>query len=178
MTKQDSKSFIQRENLLTQDDWKLRWFRHQRLKGGPGFRLGVYPWETRTSDEAAQAYRIGVRHIAWDRLSQEERVEETHEALQRWESKGTPNSMHIPNHRPPTSFLHQSSFITNEPFQICPKSLEPSIEHSVILIASCQPQSHLLPSSSVLTRPFRTDPHIYDLATHDESVVVFGVDLQ
>lgn len=125
-----------------------------------------------------QAYRIGVRHIAWDRLSQEERVEETLEDLQWWGNDGTPNSMHIPNHRPPTSFLHQPPFITNEPFQICPKSLEPSIEHSVILIASCQPQSHLLPSSSVLTRPFRTDPHIYDLATHDESVVVFGVDLQ
>ena len=61
---------------------------------------------------------MGVKRLTWDKLLQEQCVEEMLEDLQLWESKGKPNSMHIPNHCPLTSFLHQSSFLINEPFQI------------------------------------------------------------
>lgn len=60
-----------------------------------------------------------------------------------------------------------------------PKSLEPPIERSATLIAAYQPESDLTALiERYRTGPFRPDPQIYESVAHDESDVVFGIDLR
>lgn len=60
-----------------------------------------------------------------------------------------------------------------------PKSLEPSIERSGTLIATFQPESDLTALiERYRTGPFRPDPQVYESVSHDESDVVFGIDLR
>jgi hypothetical protein len=59
------------------------------------------------------------------------------------------------------------------------KSLEPSIERSATLIASYQPELNLTALiERYHTGPFRPYPLIYDSVAHDESDVVFSIDLR
>lgn len=60
-----------------------------------------------------------------------------------------------------------------------PKSLEPSIERSATLIAAYQPESDLTALiERYRTGPFRPDAQVYESVAHDESDVVFGIDLR
>lgn len=60
-----------------------------------------------------------------------------------------------------------------------PKYLESSIERSATLIASYQPESDLTALiERYRTGPFRPDAQIYESVAHDESDVVFGIDLR
>lgn len=60
-----------------------------------------------------------------------------------------------------------------------PKSLEPIIERQGTLIAAYQPENDL---SALIERyrtgPFRPDAQVYESVAHDESDVVFGIDLR
>jgi hypothetical protein len=90
-------------------------------------------------------------------------------------ARGEPNSMHIPNHQPPTSFLHRSSN-TNEltPSLSSPLSNVPPPNHRHNRIPTL---SDLTVTQRYRTRPFRPDPQTYEPVIHDESNVVFGIDL-
>lgn len=60
-----------------------------------------------------------------------------------------------------------------------PKTLEPSIERSATLIAAYQPESDLTALiERYRTGPFRPDAQVYESVSHDESDVVFGIDLR
>lgn len=60
-----------------------------------------------------------------------------------------------------------------------PKSLEPSNERSSTLIAAYQPESDLTALiERYRTGPFRPDAQVYESVSHDESDVLFGIDLR
>ena len=60
-----------------------------------------------------------------------------------------------------------------------PKTLEGSNERSATLIAAYQPESDLIALiERYRTGPFRPEPHVYESVAHDESDVVFGIDLR
>jgi hypothetical protein len=60
-----------------------------------------------------------------------------------------------------------------------PKALEPSIERSATLVASYQPDADLTALiERYRTGPFRPVPQLYESLAHDESDVVFGIDLR
>lgn len=118
------------------------------------------------ADEADKTYRISVRKLDRHRLALEERVEETLKLLQRWESERL--------RAVKTVLLQYQGTINN-----LPKSLEPAIERSATLVASYQPESDLTALiERYRTGPFRPDPQIYESVAHDESDVVFGIDLR
>ena len=118
------------------------------------------------SDEADKTYRIAVRKLDRHRLALEERIEETLKVLQRWESERLRAIK--------TVLLQYQGTINN-----LPKSLEPAIERSATLVASYQPESDLTALiERYRTGPFRPDPQIYESVAHDESDVVFGIDLR
>ncbi|KAF9485462.1 hypothetical protein BDN70DRAFT_847745 [Pholiota conissans] len=118
------------------------------------------------ADEADKAYRIAVRRLDRHRLALEERVEDTLKILQRWESERL--------RAVKTVLLQYQGTIAN-----LPKSLEPSIERSGTLVASYQPESDLTALiERYRTGPFRPSPQIYESVAHDESDVVFGIDLR
>ncbi|KDR65726.1 hypothetical protein GALMADRAFT_260135 [Galerina marginata CBS 339.88] len=118
------------------------------------------------ADDADKAYRIGVRRLDRHRLALEERIEETLKLLQRWESERL--------RAVKTVLLQYQGTLSN-----LPKSMEPPIERSATLIASYQPESDLTALiERYRTGPFRPDPQIYESVAHDESDVVFGIDLR
>lgn len=60
-----------------------------------------------------------------------------------------------------------------------PKSFERTLETSATLIASYQPDSDLTAlMERYRTGPFRPVPQLYESVAHDESDVVFGIDLR
>lgn len=60
-----------------------------------------------------------------------------------------------------------------------PKAFEPTLERSSTLIASYQPDSDLTAlMERYRTGPFRPVPQLYESVAHDESDVVFGIDLR
>ena len=60
-----------------------------------------------------------------------------------------------------------------------PKALEPSFERSATLVASYQPDADLTAlMERYRTGPFRPVPQLYESVAHDESDVVFGIDLR
>jgi hypothetical protein len=60
-----------------------------------------------------------------------------------------------------------------------PKALESSLDRSATLVASYQPESDLTALvERYRTGPFRPEAHIYESVSHDESDVVFGIDLR
>jgi hypothetical protein len=60
-----------------------------------------------------------------------------------------------------------------------PKAFEPSIERSATLVASYQPDADLTAfMERYRTSPLRPVPQLYESASHDESDVVFGIDLR
>ncbi|KAF8957472.1 hypothetical protein BDZ97DRAFT_1846365 [Flammula alnicola] len=118
------------------------------------------------ADEADKDYRISVRRLDRHRLALEERIEETLKVLQRWEGERL--------RAVKTVLLQYQGTLAN-----LPKSLEPPMDRSATLIASYQPESDLTALiERYRTGPFRPDPQIYESVAHDESDVVFGIDLR
>lgn len=107
-----------------------------------------------------------MRRLDRHRLHLEERVEETLKLLQRFEADRL--------RAVKTVLLQYQGTLAN-----LPKSLEPSIETSATLISAYQPDSDLIALiERYRTGPFRPEPHIYESVAHDESDVVFGIDLR
>ncbi|EKM49960.1 uncharacterized protein PHACADRAFT_264420 [Phanerochaete carnosa HHB-10118-sp] len=120
----------------------------------------------REAESADNEYRIAVRKLDRQRLGLEERIEDTLKTLQKWE---------LDRLRAVKTVLGQ--------YQACLESLSkgttPSLERSSTLIASYQPESDLKALiEQHRTGPFRPNAHVYESVTHDESDVVFGIDLR
>ncbi len=60
-----------------------------------------------------------------------------------------------------------------------PKAIDSSIERQATLVAAYQPESDLTALiERYRTGSFRPDPQVYESVSHDESDVVFGIDLR
>ncbi|EEB88730.1 hypothetical protein MPER_13262, partial [Moniliophthora perniciosa FA553] len=118
------------------------------------------------AEEADKAYRIAVRQLDRRRLNLEERLEESFKTLQRWETERL--------RAVKTVLLQYQGTLAN-----LPKSLEPSIERQSTLITAYQPEADL---SALIERyrtgPFRPHPYVYESVAHDETDVLFGIDLR
>jgi hypothetical protein len=136
------------------------------------------------ADDADKAYRIGVRKLDRQRLGLEERIEETLKLLQHMESERlravkTGEYDHGQEGRKFISFLALVLLQYQGTLANLPKSMEPSMERSGTLLSAYQPESDL-PAliERYRTGPFRPDPQMYESVAHDESDVVFGIDLR
>ncbi|KAF9525966.1 hypothetical protein CPB83DRAFT_877053 [Crepidotus variabilis] len=118
------------------------------------------------ADEADNTYRLAIRRLDRHRLGLEERIEETLKFLQHMEADRL--------RAVKTALLQYQGTLAN-----LPKSLEPSIETSATLISAFQPDSDLTALiERYRTGPFRPEPQVYESVAHDESDVVFGIDLR
>ncbi|KAG5649730.1 hypothetical protein H0H81_002332 [Sphagnurus paluster] len=118
------------------------------------------------ADEADRAYRIAVRKLDRQRLGLEERLEEILKVLQRWETERL--------RAVKTVLLQYQGTLAN-----LPKTLEPSIERQAVLVASYLPENDLTALiERYRTGPFRPRAQVYESVAHDESDVVFGIDLR
>ncbi|KAI0821557.1 hypothetical protein BC629DRAFT_1278140 [Irpex lacteus] len=120
----------------------------------------------REAEAADQEYKTAVRNLDRQRLGLEERIEDTLKKLQQWE---------IDRLRAVKTVLAQ--------YKDCVEALlmgsAESIEHSSTLIAAYQPESDLKAIiEQFRTGPFRPTAHVYESLSHDESDVVFGLDLR
>jgi len=135
------------------------------------------------AEEADKTYRIAVRKLDRQRLGLEERLEDTLKTLQRWEMErlravktgktklSLPNIFLTPNFK---VLLQYQGTLSN-----VPKTLESIIERQTTLIAAYQPESDLTALiERYRTGPFRPDAQVYESISHDESDVVFGIDLR
>ncbi|KAJ7634132.1 hypothetical protein DFH06DRAFT_679234 [Mycena polygramma] len=118
------------------------------------------------AEEADHAFRVATRKLDRQRLSLEERIEETLKMLQRWEMERL--------RAVKTVLLQYHGTVSN-----LPKSLEPSNERSGTLIAAYLPESDL---NALIERyrtgPFRPEAQVYESVSHIETDVVFGIDLR
>ncbi|TFY64373.1 hypothetical protein EVJ58_g2657 [Rhodofomes roseus] len=120
----------------------------------------------READAADREYRVAVRKLDRQRLGLEERVEETLKTLQKWE---------LDRLRAVKTVLRQYQTAVSK----LAKAYEPSLERSTVLIDSYAPEADLrIFIERNRTGPFRPEPRIYESVTHDESDVVFGIDLR
>ncbi|KAF5383527.1 hypothetical protein D9615_003598 [Tricholomella constricta] len=118
------------------------------------------------ADEADRVYRLAVRKLDRQRLALEERLEEMLKLLQRWEMERL--------RAVKTVLLQYQGTLAN-----LPKALEPSIERQATLVASYQPDNDLTALiERYRTGPFRPNAQVYESVAHDESDVVFGIDLR
>ncbi|KAH9995488.1 hypothetical protein BJV77DRAFT_1059663 [Russula vinacea] len=118
------------------------------------------------ADAADREYRIAVRKLDRQRLGLEERLEDTLRVLQRWESERL--------HAVKTVLLQFHGTLSN-----LPRALEAPLERSASHIAAYLPDSDL---SALIERyrtgPFRPHPQVYESVAHNESDVLFGIDLR
>jgi hypothetical protein len=118
------------------------------------------------ADAADREYRIAVRKLDRQRLGLEERIEETLRVLQRWETERLQAVK--------TVLLQFHGTISN-----LPRALETPLERSASHIAAYLPDSDL---SALIERyrtgPFRPQPQVYESVAHEESDVLFGIDLR
>jgi RhoGAP domain len=116
--------------------------------------------------DSDKAYRIAVRKLDRQRLGLEERIEESLKLMQRWEAERLAAVK--------TVLLQFQGTLEN-----LPKAQQAILERSSTLVAAFQPESDL---SALIERyrtgPFRPTPQIYESVSHDESDVVFGIDLR
>ncbi|KAG1746630.1 uncharacterized protein EDB91DRAFT_1118048 [Suillus paluster] len=118
------------------------------------------------AEEADKIYRVAVRKLDRQRLGLEERIEETLKTLQRGEMERLRAVKTV-------LLQYQGTLAT------IPKAFEPSIERSATLVASYQPDADLTAlMERYRTGPFRPVPQLYESVAHDESDVVFGIDLR
>ncbi|KAG2157826.1 uncharacterized protein EDB93DRAFT_818604 [Suillus bovinus] len=118
------------------------------------------------AEEADKIYRVAVRKLDRQRLGLEERIEETLKNLQRGEMERLRAVKTV-------LLQYQGTLAT------IPKAFEPSIERSATLVASYQPDADLTAlMERYRTGPFRPVPQLYESVAHDESDVVFGIDLR
>lgn len=144
---------------------------------------GSQPPHIRTRQEAQEAdhaYRMAVRHTDRQRLTLEDRIEETLKLLQKWEVD------RLRAVKDGADFVIFS--ILANCFQVLlkyhatvatlPSRIQPSLERASTLIASYQPDSDLTALiERYRTGPFRPTPHVYESVLHDGTDVVFGIDL-
>jgi hypothetical protein len=118
------------------------------------------------ADDADREYRVGVRKLDRQRLGLEERIEDTLRSLQRWETERL--------RAVKTVLLQFHGTLSN-----LPRALEGPLERSASHIAAYLPDSDL---SALIERyrtgPFRPHPQVYESVAHDESDVLFGIDLR
>ncbi|KAI0343232.1 hypothetical protein BDW22DRAFT_1407130 [Trametopsis cervina] len=123
--------------------------------------------KARREAEAADAdYKAAVRGLDRQRLGLEERIEDTLKRLQQWE---------LDRLRAVKTVLSQ--------YKECIGSLTngsaAALERSVTLIDAYKPESDLKAIiEQYRTGPFRPTAHVYESLSHDESDVVFGLDLR
>lgn len=122
---------------------------------------------TRLDAEAAdREYRISVRKLDRQRLGLEERIEDTLKSLQRWEMERL--------YAVKAVLLQFHGTLAN-----LPRALESPLERSASHIAAYLPDSDL---SALIERhrtgPFRPQPQVYESVAHEESDVLFGIDLR
>ncbi|KAL4243387.1 hypothetical protein ABKN59_011332 [Abortiporus biennis] len=120
----------------------------------------------REAENADNDYRLAIRQLDRQRLGLEERIEDTLKSLQKWE---------LDRLRAVKTVLLQ--------YQKCveslPQAIAPSMERSSTLIASYQPEADLkVLIEQYRTGPFRPTAQVYESIAHDESDVVFGIDLR
>ncbi|KAK0202951.1 hypothetical protein DFS33DRAFT_1343865 [Desarmillaria ectypa] len=126
----------------------------------------MYVRARREAEEADKAYRLAVRKLDRQRLALEERLEDTLKTLQRWELERL--------RAVKTVLLQYQGTVSN-----LPKSLEPSNKRSKTLITAFQPESDLTALiERYHTGPFRPNAQVYESVAHDESDIVFGIDLR
>jgi len=118
------------------------------------------------ADDADREYRVGVHKLDRQRLGIEERIEDTLRLLQRWETERL--------RAVKTVLLQFHGTLSN-----LPRALEAPLERSASHIAAYLPDSDL---SALIERyrtgPFRPHPQVYEGVAHDESDVLFGIDLR
>ena len=118
------------------------------------------------ADAADREYRIAVRKLDRQRLGLEERIEDTLKFLQGWEIERL--------HAVKSVLLQFHGTLAN-----LPRALEAPLERSASHIAAYLPDSDL---SALIERyrtgPFRPQPQVYESVAHDESDVLFGIDLR
>ena len=118
------------------------------------------------ADAADREYRVAVRRLDRQRLGLEERIEDVLKVLQRWETERLQAVK--------TALLQFHGTLSN-----LPRSLESPLERSASHIAAYLPDSDL---SALIERyrtgPFRPQPQVYESVAHDESDVLFGIDLR
>ncbi|KAG6328564.1 hypothetical protein ID866_10525, partial [Astraeus odoratus] len=118
------------------------------------------------AEEADKIYRVAVRKLDRQRLGLEERIEEVLKTLQRWEAERL--------RAVKTVLLQYHGTLAN-----LPKAFDPTLERSATFIAMYQPESDLTALiERYRTGPFRPVPQLYESVAHDESDVVFGIDLR
>ena len=137
------------------------------------------------ADDADKAYRIGVRKLDRQRLALEERIEETLKLLQHMESerlRAVKTGEYDYGQDVEMKFITLLAIVLLQyqgTLANLPKSMEPSMERSGTLLSAYQPESDLTALiERYRTGPFRPDPQIYESVAHDESDVVFGIDLR
>lgn len=118
------------------------------------------------AEAADKTYRVAVRKLDRQRLGLEERMEEMFKTLQKWEVDRL--------RAVKTVLLQYHGTLSN-----LPRALEPSLERSNTLISAYLPEADL---NALIERhrtgPFRPHPQLYESVSHDESDVVFGIDLR
>ncbi|GBE86582.1 predicted protein [Sparassis crispa] len=120
----------------------------------------------RDAEVADREYRIAIRKLDRQRLALEERIEDTLKTLQRWE---------LDRLRAVKTVLRQY----HDAVALFAKAYEPSLERSDTLIAAYQPEADIKALiEQHRTGPFRPTPQVYESVAHDESDVVFGLDLR
>ena len=125
-----------------------------------------------------------MRKLDRQRLGLEERVEETLKTLQKWEldrlrAVKTGESCHCTL----SDLAADHVWAVLRQYQTAvaklAKAYEPSLERSNLLIDSYAPEADLkVFIEQNRTGPFRPEPRVYESVTHDESDVVFGIDLR
>ncbi|GLB41896.1 putative protein with domain found in Dishevelled, Egl-10, and Pleckstrin (DEP) [Lyophyllum shimeji] len=159
-----SRNSLQSENLIKKTGNFVNLV--SKVLNNAGNSEPAYVRARHEADEADHAYRIAVRKLDRQRLALEERIEETLKTLQRWEIERL--------RAVKTVLLQYQGTLAN-----LPKSLEPSIERQATLVASYQPENDLHALiERYRTGPFRPDAQVYESIAHDESDVVFGIDLR
>jgi hypothetical protein len=118
------------------------------------------------ADAADREYRVAVRKLDRQRLGLEERIEDALRVLQRWETERLQAVKSV--------LLQFHGTLSN-----LPRALEAPLERSASHIAAYLPDSDI---SALIERyrtgPFRPQPQVYESVAHDESDVLFGIDLR
>lgn len=145
----------------------------------------AYVRARREAEEADKVYRIAVRRLDRQRLGLEDKIEESLKTLQRWESE---RLSAVKTGNAPFIYRLRSHILTTLPLVLLqyhatlanlPKSLEPSLERSSTCISAYQPENDLTALiERYRTGPFRPHAHVYESVAHDDSDVVFGIDLR
>jgi uncharacterized protein YdiU (UPF0061 family) len=120
----------------------------------------------REAEEADHVYRVAMRKLDRQRLGIEERIEEALKTLQRWELERLRALK--------TVLLQYQGTLAN-----LPKGLDSSNDRTTTLLAGFNPDSDLTALiERYRTGPFRPEAQVYESVAHDESDVLFGIDLR